>query len=80
MKERSSAADSEPGEERGGFLGELTSPIIKGHGARRPQTVHVASLCGGGKRKRSGPRETEERKERVRFLRCDEKSYRLGGS
>lgn len=52
MKETSSAANSAPGEEGGGSLTELTSFIIKGHSARRPQTVHVVSLCGSGEREK----------------------------
>lgn len=42
-----------PEEEGGVSLSELTSFIIKGHSARRPQTVHVVSLCGSGKRGRA---------------------------
>ena len=66
MKERSSAANSEPREEGGGFLSELTSFIIKGHSARRPQTVHVVSLCGSGKREKQSERNG------VRVLSSDE--------
>lgn len=57
MKEKSSAANSEPREEGGGFLTELTFFIIKGHSARRPQTVHVVSLCGSGERKKRDERD-----------------------
>lgn len=41
-----------PEEEGGVSLSELTSFIIRGHSARRPQTVHVVSLCGSGERGR----------------------------
>lgn len=57
MKETSSAANSEPGEEGGGSPSELTSLLIKGHSARRPQTVHVVSLCGSGEREKQRERD-----------------------
>lgn len=48
MKEKSSAVNSEPGEEGGGSLSELTSFVIKGHNTCRPETLHVVVLRGSG--------------------------------
>lgn len=39
-----------PERKRKAFLSEMASLVIKGHSTRRPQTVHVVSLCGSGER------------------------------